>query len=77
MIEHSFLPDMCDVSGLPPPPPKKMQFKNRWSPQINKHPRLKTTSAEIHFLSNNFYFQFYLFPIIFYIFFIIIVILKV
>jgi hypothetical protein len=39
---------------------------------INKPPVLQSIA-----LSNNVYFQFYLFPIVFYIFFLIIVILKV
>ena len=50
-------------------PKKRMQFKNRWSPVLIHTPDKKTSSAEIHVLSNNFYFQFYLFPFIFYIFF--------
>ena len=56
-----------------PPPPKKMQFKNRWSPQINKSFGLPPINQQPFrksvFLSNIFYFQFYLFPIVFYIFF--------
>ena len=40
--------------------PKKMQFKNRWSPQINKHPRLKN-----HQCWNPFFIQQFLLPILF------------
>ena len=41
-------------------PPKKMQFKNRWSPSINKHPRLKNLQ-----FWNPFFIQQFLFPILF------------
>ena len=50
-----------------------MQFKNRWSPQINKPVGLPPINQpplrKSIFLSNIFYFQFYLFPIVFYLFF--------
>ena len=55
-----------------------MQFKNRWSPSINKHPRLKNLQ-----FWNPFFIQQFLFPILFisiyflHFFLIIIVILKV
>ena len=45
-------------------PPKKMQFKNRWSPSMNKHPRLKNIQCwnpffyPTFFISNSIYFHF-------------------
>ena len=41
-------------------PQKKMQFKNRWSPSINKNPRLKNLQCW-----NPFFIQQCLFPILF------------
>ena len=55
-------------------PKKKCNLKKGGPPGLINPPNKKTTSAETHFLSNNFYFQFYLFPTIFVI---IVVILKV
>ena len=49
-----------------PPLPKKNVIEKRWSPKINKPPIKKTPVLKSIFLSNNFYFQFYLFPIMFY-----------
>ena len=50
--------------------PKKMQFKNRWSPRINKPVGLPPINQpplrKSIFLSNNLYFQFYLFPFVFF-----------
>ena len=46
-----------------------MQFKNRWSPQINTPTRLKNHQCWNLFFIRHFYFQFYLFPIVFYNFF--------
>ena len=50
-----------------------MQFENRWPPQINKHfglpPINQPPVLKSIFLSNIFYFQFYLCPIVFYFFF--------
>ena len=53
-------------------PPRLIINKHFGPPPINQPPILKSI-----FISNNFYFQFYLFPIVFYLFLIIIVILQV
>ena len=57
--------------------PKKMQFKNRWSPRINNPFGLPPINQTPVLKSIYFIQQFYFFPNYFYLFVIIIVILKV